>query len=239
MGRKLHYRPGSFYRVDDRTGFPERAENTVREWDNLYVSPRVWEPRQPQDFVRGVPEERAPQDVRPLAPDVEVGPTYYQLAQAATPGVQTVVLVDSSGIMPGDPVGVMLDSGVIFRTTVISGFDILDSNGLPILDDYFGLPILDYVFDVGSGPISDSIGGYILDDTKFLYAGPPVLDSVSKNLLDRQANPILSDTYGGNPIIDDLQPGTSGLVAINDPLPASASVGNLLVDYVERIPALP
>lgn len=28
MGRKLHYKPGSFYRTDDRTGFPQRAERT-------------------------------------------------------------------------------------------------------------------------------------------------------------------------------------------------------------------
>ena len=54
MGTELYYKPGSFYRICDRTGFATRAERTQREWQGLIVEKRVFEPRQPQDFVRGV-----------------------------------------------------------------------------------------------------------------------------------------------------------------------------------------
>lgn len=54
MGTERHYKPGSFYRICDRTGFATRAERTRREWQGLIVKGDVFEPRQPQDFVRGV-----------------------------------------------------------------------------------------------------------------------------------------------------------------------------------------
>lgn len=62
------YRPGSFYRVCDRTGFTVRAENTRKQWNGLIVRKESWEARHPQDFVRGVtdwqsvPEPRLPQE---------------------------------------------------------------------------------------------------------------------------------------------------------------------------------
>ena len=68
MGRKLHYKAGSFYRTDDRTGFPQRAERTRREWTGLIVDENVWEPRQPQDFVRGVADDQSVPEARPRAP---------------------------------------------------------------------------------------------------------------------------------------------------------------------------
>ena len=91
-----------------------------REWDNLIVSPRVWEPRQPQDFVRGVRDDQAVQNARPLGPNIEVGPLYYQLQAPAGIGATTIDLGTSAYINPGDPVRVMLDSGEFFLTTCLS-----------------------------------------------------------------------------------------------------------------------
>jgi len=54
MGTERFYKPGSWYRVCDRTGMAVRAERTQREWQGLIVRKEVWEARQPQDFVRGV-----------------------------------------------------------------------------------------------------------------------------------------------------------------------------------------
>lgn len=73
MGTKKHFRMGSFYRVDDRTGFPERAEDTQMEWNGLIVSRRVWEARQPQDFVRGVSDDQTVPYARPRSPNTWVG----------------------------------------------------------------------------------------------------------------------------------------------------------------------
>ncbi len=70
MGAEKFFRMGSFYRVCERTGFVTRAENTRREWQGLIVSKRVFEPRQPQDFVRGVQDIQTVPLPRPRPTDV-------------------------------------------------------------------------------------------------------------------------------------------------------------------------
>lgn len=67
------YRPGDFWRIDDRSGFKVRASRTEKEWDGLIVSQDAWEPRQPQDFVRGVEDRQAAPDPRPPQPPIDVG----------------------------------------------------------------------------------------------------------------------------------------------------------------------
>lgn len=118
MGRDLHYEPGSFYRADDRTGFPVRAERTQREWNGLIVSKDVWEARQPQDLVKGVKDQQSVPQARPLAPNTFVGPTFVQLSTNAAIG-QTVLQVQSTaGFANGDHVAVMQDNGENFFTTL-------------------------------------------------------------------------------------------------------------------------
>lgn len=118
MGRKLHYRSGSFYRIDDRTGFAERAEATREEWTGLIVAERVWEARQPQDLVKGVPDDQSVPDARPLGPNVFVGPTYLQLTSPAGIGATVLAVNTTLGASNGLAVEVMLDTGQPFRTTL-------------------------------------------------------------------------------------------------------------------------
>jgi hypothetical protein len=136
MGRKLHYKPGSFYRTDDRTGFIQRAEETRKQWDGLIVDGRVWEPRQPQDLVKGVPDIQSVPDARPLGQNVYVGPISVQTTAAAIIG-QTVIPVQTTfGFYAGAKVGCMTDQdgGAVFFTTIASpptGSNLVLSNGLP------------------------------------------------------------------------------------------------------------
>lgn len=134
MGRKLHYKEGSYYVADDRTGFPQRAEETKREWTGLRVDQNVWEARQPQDLVKGVPDYQAVPDPRPLGPNVYAGPVAVQTSAAAVVG-QTVIPVQTiAGFNNGDPVAVMLDSGVLFNATLAappSSSGLTLSAGLP------------------------------------------------------------------------------------------------------------
>ena len=56
MGRDKHYVPGSFYRVDDRTGFPTRSYRTRKEWNDISLFPSAWYGKRvslAQDFVKG------------------------------------------------------------------------------------------------------------------------------------------------------------------------------------------
>ena len=136
MGRKLHFKMGSFYRTSDRTGFPTRAENTRMEWNNLIVEDKVWEPRQPQDLVKGVPDIQSVPDARPLGANVFVGPISVQITAAAVIG-QTIIPVQTTfGFYVGAKVGCMTDQdgGSVFFTTIAvppSGFNLQLSQGLP------------------------------------------------------------------------------------------------------------
>jgi Concanavalin A-like lectin/glucanases superfamily len=136
MGRKLHYKPGSFYRTDDRTGFPQRAERTRIEWNGLIVDENVWEPRQPQDLVKGVPDIQSVPDARPLAANVFVGPISVQTTANAVVGQTSIPVQTTFGFYQGAKVGCMLnaDNGTVFFTTILvppSGSNLILSQGLP------------------------------------------------------------------------------------------------------------
>lgn len=120
MGRKpgVQYRGGSFWRVDDRSGFTVRAGNTREEWNALIVDQKLWEIRQPQDFVKGVMDPQWVPDPRPTAPIVYDGPIYTQTQQAYGIGSATFVVESTAGFTNGDPVGIMLNNGEIFRSTL-------------------------------------------------------------------------------------------------------------------------
>lgn len=72
--------PGTYHLVCDRTGF--RLPNTmiVREWDNYMVWDKVYEPRQPQDYLRGIKDNMTVPIARPM-----VEPTFLE-TNAVQPG---------------------------------------------------------------------------------------------------------------------------------------------------------
>lgn len=57
--------PGDFFRVCDRSGFRVLASQTAKEWNNLIVFVKFYEPRQPQDLLRGIPDNMTVPDPRP------------------------------------------------------------------------------------------------------------------------------------------------------------------------------
>lgn len=136
MGRKLHYKRGSFYRTDDRTGFPQRAERTRKEWTGLIVDETVWEPRQPQDLVRGVNDIQSVIDPRPLGSNVYVGPISIQTTAAAVIGQTSIPVETIAGFYDGAKVGCMTDydNGTVFFTTINgtpAGSNLVLASGLP------------------------------------------------------------------------------------------------------------
>lgn len=155
MGRKLHFRMGSFYRVDDRSGFPQRAEDTKQEWNSLIVDKSLWEIRQPQDFVKGVKDDQSVPLPRPLPPNIFDGPIYTQLESNAGIGATVLVVESVAGFTNGDPMGVMMNNGEVFRTTVSgnpSGANITMATPIPgpaasgndVIDYAVHIPALPY-----------------------------------------------------------------------------------------------
>lgn len=105
MGADKHFRMGSFYRICDRTGFATRAEDTQMEWQGLIVDRRVFEARQPQDFVTGVPDNQTVPYARPRQPNVFVGNStvaefqvYGDLPSGVTFEVQNGSIMVTKGI---------------------------------------------------------------------------------------------------------------------------------------------
>ena len=42
-----------------------KANELKKYWTGVWVCPKCWEPRQPQDFVRGIPDDQAPPWIQP------------------------------------------------------------------------------------------------------------------------------------------------------------------------------
>lgn len=51
--------------ICDRCGFERPLIALRKEWTGLKVCSECWEPRHPQDFVKGVPDKQSVPDPRP------------------------------------------------------------------------------------------------------------------------------------------------------------------------------
>ena len=64
------YKPGEYLFICDRCGTPYLSRDGLKEWNNLFVCKQCYEPRQPQDFVRGLFDEQRVPIARPRQADV-------------------------------------------------------------------------------------------------------------------------------------------------------------------------
>ena len=69
MGHADYLRKGDWNAICDRCGSKFKFSMLKKEWDGLYVctSNRCWEPRQPQDYVKGIPDNMSVPISRPEA----------------------------------------------------------------------------------------------------------------------------------------------------------------------------
>lgn len=65
MGRADFLLLGDFNVVCYQCGFKDKASRLVRNWQGYYVHPEHNEPRQTQDYVKGVPDNQLPPWVQP------------------------------------------------------------------------------------------------------------------------------------------------------------------------------
>ncbi len=59
------FKKGTWKAVCDRCGFDYHADQLKKTWDNFYVCKECWEPRHPQDFVKGVKDDPSVPWTRP------------------------------------------------------------------------------------------------------------------------------------------------------------------------------
>lgn len=119
MGTKLRYKPGSWYRICDETGFAQRAEDTRKQWNNLIVRTKSFEERNAQDFVRGRRDSQIVPDPRPRSNNVFLG-DITTLSQNAHILATAIFLTAPIGLVSGNVVAIMLDDGSNFFDAIVS-----------------------------------------------------------------------------------------------------------------------
>ena len=69
MGTADFYRPGDYNVICDYSGFKCKRSQCKMTWDGFLVRKDFWEPRQPQDFVRGKRDRQSVPIPRPEPDD--------------------------------------------------------------------------------------------------------------------------------------------------------------------------
>ena len=114
------WHPGDFKRICDRTGFATRASNTTKQWNGLVVRRDVAEPRHPQEFVRGRSDKQSVPDPRPRQVSEFVGALTTVTTADAVAGAQLLDVDSSVRFLPGDHLGIMLDTEEVFRVVLMT-----------------------------------------------------------------------------------------------------------------------
>jgi len=71
------YAKGQWLTICDQCGRQYKSSELRMRWDNLMVCETDWEPRQPQDFVRGVADTIAPPWTRPESSNFFILPNSF------------------------------------------------------------------------------------------------------------------------------------------------------------------
>lgn len=67
MGQADYYAEGDWNASCYECGFKFKASALQRHWQGYWVCKGCWEPRQPQDFARNVPDIQTPPWIQPLS----------------------------------------------------------------------------------------------------------------------------------------------------------------------------
>jgi len=68
-GRADYLALGDWNAICYECGRKRKASTMKKHWQGYYVCPEHWEPRQPQDFVRGVQDIQTPPWTQPMPTD--------------------------------------------------------------------------------------------------------------------------------------------------------------------------
>jgi len=69
MGKSDYYAKSDYNTICDVCGFKYKASSLKKRWDGFMVCRKDWEPRNAQDYVRGVKDTQSLPWTRPEPPD--------------------------------------------------------------------------------------------------------------------------------------------------------------------------
>jgi hypothetical protein len=144
-GNRGYFKLGDYNAICRVCGFKRKASELRLRWDGVYVCNQDWEIRQPQDFVRGLPEEIAPPWTQPEPPPQFI--PFPKLGTGAGPAIlggtpnpgsgQPTEGVEYGGLILGTPAiyrnGVLLTVNVDYILT--SNFGNITFTFTPVLGD--------------------------------------------------------------------------------------------------------
>ena len=107
------YRPGDYKVKCDKCGMTRYASECRLNWKDQLVCGSCFEPRHPQDSVKGIPDDQSVPIGRPDQPQT-MGQT--TVATAGTRNAMTIVLTSVSGIADKDGLGIVLNDGTVHWT---------------------------------------------------------------------------------------------------------------------------
>jgi len=99
------YRKADHWILDDRSGLRIRASEARMEWNGALVHQDDWEPRHPQDFVRGVKDDQRVQNPRPDIVPTFIGQLTASVTADAATGATSVTLDETARFNIGDTIG--------------------------------------------------------------------------------------------------------------------------------------
>lgn len=85
MGKADYLSLGDWNAVCYQCGRKRKASQMKKYWEGYYVCPEHWEPRQAQDFVRGVPDNMSSPWAQPFPADQFIS-TCTPLGNTSLPG---------------------------------------------------------------------------------------------------------------------------------------------------------
>lgn len=123
-----YYKKGDWNAICAVCGFQRKSSEMKLRWDGVYVCRQDWEIRQPQDFVRGMPEEEPLPWTQPEAPDSFNGPITAPLTNIVV-GTPTI-FVNSTPQTVGVNYTIALPQGVITFITQYSPGALISWSGV-------------------------------------------------------------------------------------------------------------
>lgn len=125
MGRADYLAPGDWNAMCSRCGGKFKASMLRKHWQGMWRCPKCWEPRQPQDFVRAIPDVQTPPWVQPwptVSYVLQSFPVSVSGAYTVSGGSGAVIIT----IQPGVVVSVLtIDSGP--STIIINNYGTVQS----------------------------------------------------------------------------------------------------------------
>jgi hypothetical protein len=120
VGKRDFYKKGDWNAVCYVCGFKRKASEMKLRWDGVYTCREDWEIRQPQDFVRGIPDEQPLPWTQPENPDNFNGAPYTPTGNIVV-GSPTIFVNGTPQVL-GTNYTIQLPQGIItFITQYASG----------------------------------------------------------------------------------------------------------------------